>query len=128
MFTYSSLHYCCLYIYIFTKNTTFHTCGTTLAMHMHSSVMSTGKSNPYALRSRTTTFSSQSATSILDATLLLYVVFFDLNRFLLSSLYVSSLPARIFFHVHVLLFILPFVPLLYSLLLTLLHVHYVLCQ
>ena len=65
----------------------------------------------------TTTFSSQSATLILNTTLLLYVVFLHLNRFLLSSLYVFLTVSSYFF-----ISISPFLPLLCSLLLTLLHV------
>ena len=57
----------------------------------------------------TTTFCSQSAT-ILVASLLLYVVFFDLNKFLLSSLYVYLI-ASFYFYMHVLALILPFVSL-----------------
>jgi len=45
----------------------------------------------------TTTFSSQSAT-ILDASLLLYVVFFDLSTFVLSSLYVFLIDSLYFLY------------------------------
>ena len=53
---------------------------------------------------------------------LLHVLFLDLNRFYCLQRMFSWLPARSFVHMHVLLLILPFVPLLYSLLSTLLFV------
>ena len=53
-----------------------------------------------------TTFSSQSAT-ILVASLLLYVVFFDLNKF-----FVCFPDCQFLFFMYVLVFILPFLPLL----------------
>jgi len=67
---------------------------------------------------------SSQTSSILDATLLLYAVFIDLNRFWLFfvcwfSWYIAS---SYFFHMRILLLIISlFVPLLYSLLSTLLY-------
>jgi len=57
----------------------------------------------------TTTFSSQSAT-ILVASLLLYVVFFDLNKFFI--VFVCFHDCQFLFFMYVLVFILLFLPLL----------------
>jgi len=65
-------------------------------VHCLHSLLPPVKRNPYGLR-RDHSFSSQSATFILDAALLLYVVFFDLNRFLLSYLCVFLLVSLYFF-------------------------------
>ena len=49
--------------------------------------------------------------TLLVASLLLYVVFFDLNRFFLS-LYVFPIASFFYIFLYVLVFILPFLPLL----------------
>ena len=59
----------------------------------------------------TTTFSYQAAT-IFVASLLLYVVFFDLNRFFIVFVCFPDCQFFLFF-MYVLVFILPFLPLLY---------------
>ena len=53
-----------------------------------------------------------------------YNSFFGLNRFLLSSMYVFLIASLYFFHMHVLLFILPFCTIATSTALTLLRVRF----
>ena len=76
-------------------------------VHYLHSLLPSVKSNPYGLRSRDHNFYLPVCNNFRRKSLL-YVVFFDLNRFVLSTLYVFLIARLHFFHMHVLLFILPF--------------------
>ena len=89
-------------------------------VHYLHSLLPSVKSNPYGLRSRDHNFYLPVCNNFRRKSLL-YVVFFDLNRFVLSTLYVFLI-ARLHFFICMFYCLFYLLLLLYQLLLTLLHV------